>query len=157
MANGSEYMWYECGKAFYLRESELELEYHVFAHCSILCYAFQGMLLKLSEGMCTGMVVCLRLALAHVTYDTPSIRFHFFFLFLFSLLDHTLFCYKNQNICLAMIWSNRTRKLVSNENFITLPWLLALLYFLDCIKPLGTIIGSWIIKKTSNYYFVTSW
>ena len=91
MTNGSEYMWYECGKAFYLRESELELEYHVFAHCSILCYAFQGMLIKLSEGMCTGMVVCLRLALAHVTYDTPSIRFHFFFLFLFSLLDHTLF------------------------------------------------------------------
>ena len=40
------------------RNSEFELEYHVFAHCSILCYAFQGLLIKLSEGMCTGIVVC---------------------------------------------------------------------------------------------------
>ena len=65
---------------------------HVFARCSIHCNAFEGMLIKLSEGMCIGMVVYLRLALAHVTYDTPKIRFHFFFFFFFSFfLDHTLF------------------------------------------------------------------
>ena len=77
MTNGSEYMWYECGKAFYLRESELELEYHVFAHCSILCYAFQGMLTKLSAGMCTGMVVCLKIgpSTCHIWHSINQISF----------------------------------------------------------------------------------
>ena len=52
-------------------ELELELEYHVyFAHCSILCYTFQGMLTKLSEGMCIGMAVCLRLARIHIPCNT---------------------------------------------------------------------------------------
>ena len=62
-----------------------------------------------------GMVVCLRLALAHVTYDTPSIRFHLFLsssFFFFSFFPWTTlcFCYKNQNICLAMIWSKSDKK-----------------------------------------------
>ena len=87
-----------------------------------------------------------------------SFLFFSFFIWICIYAWTTLcFCYKNKNICLAMIWSNQKRKLVSNQNFITLPWLLAgdgwvgwlldLLYFLDCIKPLGTVFGLRIIKN----------
>ena len=99
----------------------------------------------------------------HIWHSIEQISFLFSFSFSFFLSWTTLcFCFKNQSICLAMIWSNRKRKLVSNQNFITLPWLLAGDWWVGWFLALlykATWHYYWFMnhKKTSNYYFVTSW
>ena len=72
-AGGSHWLWEErnytvrpkqCVLSPIWERQWIGIGIHVLARCSIHCNAFQGMLIKLSEGMCIGMVVYLRLALA---------------------------------------------------------------------------------------------